>query len=392
MSDASTGRKGLELEEVLKEYFWQAGYFAVRGVPYRLDDEDVTDVDVWLYERPAALSRRRLIVDAKNKIKPKAAERLIWARGLQSALNVDGAIVASTDKRPSSHRLAKSVGVTLLDGGAINKLAGAPKLQLSDQHSSEDYDSLFKAVDTARKSADWRSAMLAARSSLLTNFGIQSANMALRVAGFFGEQAVMATPKSEQAQVALRGFYSSCAYAAIGLDFVLADLAFQSHEDRRAALISGVRYGHTNAREALTPVRAAIGLVRQHVSNGGSIAAQVERGFDQQAARVPAEIIAEYVARLSNTDALYIVARELERNAFKIDIAHFDALSAEARSLLGVILDFHGISREKIATAARGSFAKPTPTVPNEGSLFPEDEIVSTKAADKSSAEPSQKH
>src|SRR5258706_14563878 len=181
MSDANTGRKGPELEETLKEYFWQAGYFAVRGVPYRLDDEDVTDVDVWLYERPAALSRRRLIVDAKNKTKPKAAERLIWARGLQSALNVDGAIVASTDKRPSSHRLAKSIGVTLLDGDAINKLASTPKIKLGDQHSSEGYDGLFKAVDAARRSADWLSALLDARSSLLTSFGIHSANMALRV-------------------------------------------------------------------------------------------------------------------------------------------------------------------------------------------------------------------
>ncbi|MET4173884.1 hypothetical protein ABIB99_004984 [Bradyrhizobium sp. LA6.1] len=392
MSDTNTGRKGLELEEVLKEYFWQAGYFAVRGAPYRLDDEDVTDVDVWLYERPAALSRRRLIVDAKNKTKPKAAERLIWARGLQSALNVDGAIVASTDKRPSSHRLAKSVGVTLLDGGAISKLVSAPKLRLGDQYSSEDYDSFFKAVDTARRNAEWRSAMLAARSLLLTNFGIHSANMALSVAGFFGEQAVQAAPKSEPAQVALRGFYSACAYAAIGLDFVLADLAFQSHEERRAALISGVRYGHTNLREALASVRTAVGLVRQHVSNGNSIAAQVERGFDQQAGRVPAEIIADYVARLSATDGLFIVARELERNAFKVDITHFDALSVEARSLLGVILDFHTISREKIANAARGSFANPTPAVANEGTLFPEDEIVSTRADGRISSEPSQKH
>jgi hypothetical protein len=162
------------------------------------------------------------------------------------------------------------------------------------------------------------------------------------------------------------------------LDFALADLAFQSHDDRRAALISGVRYGHTNVREALAPVRTAIGLVRQHVSNGGSIAAQVERGFDQQAARVPAEIIADYVARLSNTDGLYTVARELERNAYKIDITHYDALSAEARSLLGVILDFHGTSREKIATTARGSLAKPTPPG-HDGNLFPEDEIKSTK-------------
>ncbi|WP_213740185.1 restriction endonuclease [Bradyrhizobium sp. dw_411] len=379
MSDANTGRKGLELEETLKEYFWQAGYFAVRGVPYRLDDEDVTDVDVWLYERPAALTRRRLIVDAKNKTKPKAAERLIWARGLQSALKVDGAIVASTDKRPSSRRLAKSVSVTLLDGDALNKLASTPKLRLGDQHSSEEYDGLFKTVDTARRSADWRSALLAARSSLLTSFGIHSANMTLRVAGFFGEQAVLAAPKSDQAQVALRGFYSACAYAAIGLDFVLADLAFQSHDERRAALVSGVRYGQTNLLEALTPVRTAIGLVRQHVSNGGSIAAQVERGFDQQAAKVPAEIIADYVARLNATDALYTVARELERNAFKIDILHYDALTVEARSLLGVFLDFHGISREKIANAARGTVAQQAHATQQNGNLFSDDTLKSTK-------------
>jgi hypothetical protein len=85
--------------------------------------------------------------------------------------------------------------------------------------------------------------------------------MALRAAGFFAEQTVLAAPKSDQAQVALRGFYSTCAYAAIGLDFVLADLAFQSHEDRRAALITGVRYGNTNVREALMPVRTATVLL-----------------------------------------------------------------------------------------------------------------------------------
>jgi hypothetical protein len=277
----------------------------------------------------------------------------------------------------------------LLDGDAINKLASTPKIKLGDQHSSEGYDGLFKAVDAARRSADWRSALLDARSSLLTSFGIHSANMALRVAGFFGEQAVLAALKSDQAQVALRGFYSAGAYAAIGLDFVLADLAFQSHDDRRAALISGVRYGQTNLREALTPVRTAIGLVRQHVSNGGSIAAQVERGFDQQAARVPAEIIAEYVARLSATDALYTIARELERNAFKIDIVHYDALSVEARSLLGVFLDFHGISREKIANAARGSFAKQAPAT-HEATLFPEDALKSTKSEGHDA--PEQKH
>jgi hypothetical protein len=373
MTAPKTGQKGANLEEMLKVYFWQGGYFAIRGLPYRLDNEDITDVDLWLYERPAALTRRRLILDAKSKKVPRAAERLVWAKGLQYALGVDGALVASTDKRPSSRRLAKAMGVTLLDGDVISKLTASTKLRLDDQYSSEEFDSLFKAVDTARRSGDWRSALLAARASLLTSFGVHSANTALRVAGFFGEQALLATPRSDQAHVALRGFYSASAYAAIGLDFVMADLAFKSQEERWTALVNGIRYGQTDTTEALGTVRAALGLVRQHAPNGNSIAKQVEREFELQAATVPAEIIADYVARLSSGEALYAVARELEKNAYKIELTHYDSLSTEARSLLGIFADFHQLSREKIANAGSGVLtSKRVPAV--SPSLFPDDQ------------------
>ena len=77
MARAPTENKGPNLEEVLRAYFWQAGYFVVRGIPYRLDGEAVTDVDLWLYERPTALTRRRLIVDVKNRRSPRVSERLI---------------------------------------------------------------------------------------------------------------------------------------------------------------------------------------------------------------------------------------------------------------------------------------------------------------------------
>jgi hypothetical protein len=130
---AKSGQKGPALEELLKAYFWRAGYFVVRGVPYRLEDDDVTDIDLWLYERPGASTRRRLIVDVKSKRSPKVSERIIWARGLQVALGVDNAIVATTDRRLSNRRLAKNMGVTLFDGEAISKLAGSDQLQSSDQ-------------------------------------------------------------------------------------------------------------------------------------------------------------------------------------------------------------------------------------------------------------------
>src|SRR5215217_5274201 len=122
MALSRPGGKGFDLEEALKVYFWQAGYFVVRGIPYRIDGEDVTDIDLWLYERPAASTRRRLIVDIKNRRSPRAAERIIWTKGLQAALAVDGAIVATTDRRPSTRKLSKALNVTLLDGDAVSKL------------------------------------------------------------------------------------------------------------------------------------------------------------------------------------------------------------------------------------------------------------------------------
>ena len=121
MAFTRPGGKGSELEEVVREYFWRAGYFVVRGLPYRIDGEDVTDIDLWLYERPAASTRRRLIVDIKSGKTPKASERIVWTKGLQAALGVDGAIVATTDTRTSIRRLSKALGITLLDGDAISE-------------------------------------------------------------------------------------------------------------------------------------------------------------------------------------------------------------------------------------------------------------------------------
>src|SRR6266481_1525900 len=95
----SSGAKGYRLEEALRNYFLIAGLYVVRGVPLRLEGEDLTDIDLWLYERPSGSARRRLVVDAKFKSKPKAAERLFWTKGLSEFLRMDGAYVATTDSR-----------------------------------------------------------------------------------------------------------------------------------------------------------------------------------------------------------------------------------------------------------------------------------------------------
>ena len=105
-------------------------------------------------------------------------------------------------------------------------------------------------------------------------------------------------------------------------------------------------------------MRAAIGLARKYAENGGAIAKQIEYGFRADADRIPAEIIADYVKRLSASDALFNLAKSLEIASSSAEFASFDELSVEVRSLLGVFLDFNGVSRERVATAWPSSLSR----------------------------------
>jgi hypothetical protein len=360
------GGKGFDLEEALRAYFWRAGYFVVRAVPFRLDGDDVTDIDLWVYERPAALTRRRLIVDAKNRRSPKASERIIWASGLRAALGVDGAIVATRDRRPATRNLAKALNVVLLGGDAVTKLTHSEQLNKAGSLRCEELDQAVKRIDDSRRSTEWRQNLRDARGSLISGMGVQSANRNLEASRFFAEQAVAAQPHSEQAQTALRLFYLTSALAAISLDFALADQAFRSQDERRHAIISSVRFGDAEGVSTLATVRTAIGLARKYAENGAAVAKQIEYGFSGDAEHIPAEIIADYVSRISTSDALFNIAREIERASSDLELPSFDDISNEAKSLLGVFLDFNRISREKVAEAwsrkARGPVEKGTAT------------------------------
>jgi hypothetical protein len=202
---------------------------------------------------------------------------------------------------------------------------------------------------------------------------------------FFAGHLTSAHPQSEQAKVALRLTYHTSALAAISLDFILADKAFQSHDDRRAALIGSIRFGHPEGADGLPLISAALGLTRKYAQNGAAVAKQIEYGFYREAERIPAEIIADYITQISTSDALFNVACEIERAANSVELPSYDEISKEAKSLVGVFLDFNGISREKIAAAwpMRKSStiqANPSDTTAAAGPLFANNRQTSTHA------------
>src|SRR5438105_54582 len=128
--------KGFLMEELLRRYFIRTGYFTVRGVPFIYDGFDVTDIDLWLYERPSSVSRHRIIVDTKNRSTPKAIERIFWTKGLQQVLRVEQAIVATPDKRPSVTSFGREHNVFVLDGHFLARLENS--LEMPDGRFTEE--------------------------------------------------------------------------------------------------------------------------------------------------------------------------------------------------------------------------------------------------------------
>ena len=366
-----TGQKGSVLEEILKDYFLRAGYFVVRGVPYRVDGTDLTDIDLWLYERPTGSSRRRQIVDAKAKSKPKAVERLLWTKGLAEALDVDGAYVATTDTRPIIRKIARKIGVLMLDGEDLKRIRTSDKVRFSERLIDDELMEMIRSVDANRQDKSFQLSLSDAKSSVIENFGPSTVVRSLDAVEYFASQVVSAYPGSPVAKLAGRLTYFSGALAAIGLDAVGVDMAFRPSEERRAILINSIRYGNTDAVAGQKELRVAIALVREYVDNGSTIAQTIKDETSKKLNNIPAEIIADEVVRMGTNETLFSVARELERMSYLRICPNYDQLSTPAKSFLGTLLDFSGIDRRTFAIAWEPESIK-DPEVPydNAGPLF----------------------
>lgn len=338
--------KGSDFEERLRTYFEQAGFYAVRGVPYQFDGEDVSDIDVWLYERPNAISRRRTIVDAKNKQRPKAIERILWLKGFQEGLGVEGAIVATTDRRESVTKFAASLGISVLDGDAVERLIKTEKLENQASLTTEEFNSLIAKIDRERSNKEWSSKFEECKRALSSHLGFQSANLALETAKFFFEHGV--NSKSVKKDASVRSFLAVASFAAISLDYSIRDMSFRSFEDREKLVQLGLRYGEGGPSSTLSTVKLALQLARQFAPNGNAVARQIQTRFEETAKLLPVELISEFVAKVGTTDSLYKAARELHRAAHKKVMPRFDDLSVEAKSVLGVLVDYFGVSRTNL--------------------------------------------
>lgn len=370
--NAKNGQKGYELEELLRAYFIRAGVYAVRGVPLRLDGDDLTDVDIWLYERPTGSSRRRQIVDAKSKTKPKAVERLFWTKGLYELLEVDGAYIATTDTRPLLKEMSRRLGLSVLDGADIKRMADSDKVLFRNRISEDELDNKIKGFDRSRRNKDSQNAYRDLKAALIDGFGGGTVNRALEHVASFSNALTSCHPKSNGAEVNLRLLYIAASISAIALDYALTKVSFKSADERNKTVLNVIRYGEEDESRGLEKVRIATALIERYATNGRAVAQSVAQAIRADYSKVPAEIIADHILKNLRADGLFRLARTLELRAFSQDLLGFDDLPAEEKSFLGVLLDFSGVDRASVADSWISSMAAKRATKEMEDDVIEE--------------------
>lgn len=339
--------KGFEMEEQLRNYFLQSGYFVVRGVPFIYEGFDVTDIDLWLYSRESSLTRSITIVDVKNKKTPQAIERIFWAKGLAKAVKANKVIVATTDKRKEVKDFGFDLDVLVLDGTFLSKLTKSEGF-LNNRLSDEEFISEIEKYSLGKIDGDWRGQIIKCKSLLSKEIGFDECNQWLEVSRFFAEQILT---KPSQQKVAIRCFYYSISLFCIGVDFVLKELSFLDHDNRVSKLVEGFTFG-TKGRDGVAKMLSlSLSLVEQFAPEGKAISSQVRTKVMADFDSLPTNILGEYFSKAEVGKITFSSAKELENLAMSRQFRTHSDSSIEVRSVVGCLLDCWGISRKMFTEA-----------------------------------------
>lgn len=345
--------KGFRTEELVREYFLAAGFFVIRGIKLHYQATELTDIDLWVYERSATLARRRTIIDIKDKQKPQAAERLFFVAGLAKVIGVESSGVATTDKNPRLRELAQKNKIMWIDGEDLQRLKSSEKLTNSPRAPEEEFNAWVDKIDKDRGGRWARNGVESMKAAMAERFGASSANTALDFFRAFALDVVRTHPHSNAAYILTRLAYLSASYFAAAFDFYNADFALRPFKERTERIAGAIRLGESAHRQQEL-LRLVDQAVTEYLPNGASHAALIRQRLTADMDALPAEELADVLAKLSGSAGLFQAATFLESAAYRQVPVGFDHLPLEAKALVGALLDFSGIDRKLFANSAPG--------------------------------------
>ncbi len=323
--------KGEMMEEKLRSYFLDNGYFVLRGVKYIYENEEITDIDLFLYGRISSLSRERMNVDIKNKKSPKAFERILWAKGLQNLLGFDRSGIATTDRKDSVRRFGIEHDITVLDGSFLQKLPSVEG-RIFEEELLEQL-ATFKSF-VAYKNKSWKSLYEVSKSRLLNEMDFSGFNSSLYLLKYF----LLKRFDHQKQLLAIRVSYLILSHTLIILDYLLKDIAFLESGLRLQSLKDGFKYGNLGLEGVNRTIEMA-----QKIANSNVSTSEIRRSMEAPEILV----LAEFFSKVENSKNVFKWAINFEKMGFESQLVHPNALESSMKGVLAVLVDHFGIDRGK---------------------------------------------
>ncbi len=321
--------KGASMEETLRTFFLNQGFFVVRGLKYRFHNNDVTDVDLYLYKRVSSLTRQRINVDIKNKKSPQALERILWANGLKTLLKFDECIVATTDERPYLREFGSLHNTQILDNKFLQNLK---QFAAEDRISEEDLMlelGQIQSYNTFKR--DWRFIYEESKSRLLSAHDYSGFNETVNLIQYLLKKVVLHGSKRP---IVYRILYAAISHLLIIADYILKDLVLLDEKKRKEELAEGFRFGNLG-KDGINKI----------ISIAKSISGKSSTGITRSLQELPVEILAEFFGKGETIRNIFVWALAFEKHAFATNLLTPIDLDPHLRGVIAVLLDFSNVGR-----------------------------------------------
>ncbi len=336
--------KGFKVEELLRSYFLRAGCYVIRGVPFKYENFDITDIDLWLYSRTSSFSREITIVDSKNKKTPQAIERIFWTKGLAQTIKATNAIVATMDKREAVRKFGKENDILVLDGNFIQKLINQEDI-IKNRISDEELINEINSYNLNKLDGDWKGRIIYCKSLIISGLDFNSCNAWLDHAKFFALQSISNTTHKS---IALRCLYLICSYIVIAIDYILRELSFYEMSERKKILYEGFTFGSNGDLGTKKILDISTSLIVQNFSDGKQVAKQIRNKIENQLSDLNSNVLSEFFSKNDLVKNLFSIAREFEELAMNRDFKNHNEASTNLRSVLFCFMDFWKIERSNL--------------------------------------------
>lgn len=323
--------KGEIMEEKLRMYFLQNGYYVARGVKYNFEGNEITDIDLFLYGRVSSVSRIRTNVDIKNKKSPKTFERILWAKGLQELLRFDNCIVATTDKKDVFRKFGLIHNTIILDGNFLQRLTYDTNVRLSEEDWLSQLNKIISYKTFPNQS--WRSLYENSKSRLLDELDFSGYNSTLILLEYFLKNCF----NRQKNLTALRASYIILSHSLLILDYILKDIVFLQHEQLNQILSDGFKYGNLGLDGINRTIEMAVKISNSKVSVN-----EIKKTLEID----ELDILKEYFSKAETTKNIFKWSLAFEKLAMHKDLTLPENLDSDLKGALGIMLDFFQINRK----------------------------------------------